>query len=150
MLQFQMIDEKTQYMAKQIIWQGLYERFGWIDSDCNPDLESIYKTYMTSGNIFLIGTFRNLPVATGGLLAEGIDIVRMARISVLKEFRGQGFAKQIIEELERLSEQRNYKKIVLETIIEWESAIDLYKKMGYEEERIEDGQIHLFKELSIS
>jgi ribosomal protein S18 acetylase RimI-like enzyme len=106
-----------------------------------------YETYIASGNIFLLGTFRNLPVVTGGLLKEGTGFIRMARISVLKEFRGRGFAMQMIQELERLAEQNGYGRIVLETNIEWESAVSLYRRMGYAKEHIEEQNIHLFKKL---
>lgn len=60
--------------------------------------------------------------------AEHVEIKRMY---TLPEYRGNGIASQIINELEAWAKEENYKKSILETGYLQTDAIALYQKMGY-------------------
>ena len=59
---------------------------------------------------------------------DGIEIKRMF---VRSEYRGQGIAAAILQELETWAEELNFKYAVLETGKKQPEAINLYKKLGY-------------------
>lgn len=46
------ITKEFEDKARNLILEGLLERFGFIDHSCNPDLKSIIRTYSQNGNVF--------------------------------------------------------------------------------------------------
>ncbi|MHC0038258.1 GNAT family N-acetyltransferase [Pseudoneobacillus sp. C159] len=148
MLKLETIDQVTQYMAKQIIYQGLFERFGNIHESFIPDTHHPYKTFIENGDTFVIGQYEGLYVCTGGLIQESPTCGRIVRISVLKDFRGKGYAKRMIEYLESVALAKKLTEIVLETNEDWDSAIRLYQKMGYTIVEQAGGCFHFVKFLT--
>lgn len=57
----------------------------------------------------------SLPVACGAFKEYDKDSIELKRIFVLDKFRGNGLSKLIVNELERIARERNYKYSVLET-----------------------------------
>ncbi|MEH6987066.1 GNAT family N-acetyltransferase [Cytobacillus firmus] len=133
--------------AKELILNGFQERFGFIDHSLNPDLYCLIETYNAEGALFLAGLIDNELVCTGAITNEGNGECRLQRMSVKKEFRGQGLAGMMLRKLEDHAKAAGYIKIVLETNIAWDSAVNLYKRCGYKEFKVEDEMIHLFKEI---
>lgn len=131
-LRIEPVNSETQYMAKQVILQGLFERFGYIDPSLNPDIDSPVEAYISHGQSFLVGFFKGLIIATGALVEVASDTGQIKRLSVLKGFRHQGFATQMLEKLEDIARQKGYTKLYLETNQDWDSAIQLYLKLGYQ------------------
>ncbi len=83
-------------------------------------------------NIFIIGlTKKGESVASGALKHHDEDTVVIKRMYVVKEYRGEGLAKQILFELERLAKEMGYKRIVLQTGIQQPEAVNLYKQNKY-------------------
>jgi GNAT superfamily N-acetyltransferase len=142
------INKETQYMAKQIINQGLFEHFGHINEDLIPDTHNLYETYILNGDSFLIGKYKGLYMCTGGLTVEATGIGRIVRLSVLKDFRGKGFAQVMIKSIEAESLRKNITQLVLETNENWTSAIGLYSRMGYVPIDRRNGCIHFNKYLT--
>lgn len=144
-LQIETITKKTQYMAKQVILEGLYEHFGFIDPTLNTDIHDPYPFFIEKDLPFYVGYFNQLIVCTGGLLELNKTTGQMVRISVLKDFRKMGFAQQMIAALEEQGRLKGYKKIMIETNEAWNAAISLYKKLGYEASHFQDNCIFLHK-----
>ena len=132
-------------MARNLVLEGLLERFGFIDHSYNPDLKDILKTYGTDGTLFLIGFIREELICTGALTKEKEDTGRIQRMSVKKKYRRQGVANRMIKELELLAKEMGYKKIVLETNNNWISAIKFYRKNGYVEYHNDGECTHFIK-----
>jgi GNAT superfamily N-acetyltransferase len=59
-------------------------------------------------------------------------VAEIKRMFVLPEQRGKGIAASILNQLEFWAAASDYTSCILETSIRLESAIALYKKMGYE------------------
>lgn len=132
--------------AREVILEGLEERFGFIDSSFNPDLKSMLTTYSQPGALFLVGILDNDVVCTGALTSEAHN-GRIQRMSVKKAYRRLGLAGQMLKVLEQQALQFKYKQLVLETNIDWDSAILFYKQNGYEQ-YLNDGEcVHFFKKL---
>ena len=130
-MQIVLITEQYEAAARQLILDGLEERFGFLDHSFNPDLRNIIRNYSRNGDVFLVGLEDNKVVCTGALTKEGATAGRIQRMSVKKSHRRGGLAESMLRKLEETARQQGYKKLVLETNNEWHSAIEFYKKMGY-------------------
>lgn len=133
--------------AKEIVLQGLEERFGFLDSSLNPDLNDIFASYLREGSIFLIGKEENNLVCTGALSKEDNNSGRIQRMSVKSTCRGKGYARKMLETLELYAKEYGYSKLVLETNNDWHSAISLYTSSGYECYENDGECSHFIKEL---
>ncbi|AAK80511.1 GNAT superfamily N-acetyltransferase [Clostridium acetobutylicum] len=72
------------------------------------------------------------PVACGAFKEQNVECIELKRIFVVKENRGQGLSKIIVNELEKLGKVKGYKYAILETGIKQYEAINLYKNTGYQ------------------
>lgn len=133
--------------AQQLVLKGLKEHFGYIDHTLNPDLYPISATYERKGNLFLCGFSLESLVCTGALLQEEEAVARITRMSVEQSFRRKGLGKLMLSELERRAGDMGYSRLVLETNLDWESAIALYKSSGYQEDFRDTERIHMYKNL---
>jgi len=80
---------------------------------------------------FLVGYVGTRPVATGGLRRIASDTVEIKRMFVAAEFRGQGFARQVLARLEEIALELGATRVVLETGTRQPEAIELYRSSGY-------------------
>ena len=78
------------------------------------------------------------PAACGGVQFFGDSIQpgdesygEIKRMYVRPEFRGRGYAKQMLKHLEELATTRGFSKVRLETGISQPEAIGLYERNGY-------------------
>ncbi len=87
--------------------------------------------FRSGGGVFLLGTVDGVAVACGALRPLGDKVGEVKRMFVRKEYRGRGFARAILSELERVAKQRGYRGIRLETGDQQPAAISLYETAGY-------------------
>ncbi|GAA0361219.1 GNAT family N-acetyltransferase [Bacillus horti] len=146
-LQFEEVTIDSQEEAKEIILEGLGERFGYIDYSLNPDLDQIVRTYSANGDCFLTVYMKGEMVGTGALIIESDQVGRIARMSVKKEFRGKGIASQMLERLINTAKQREIEELVLETNLEWVDAVRFYQKHGFKEYERDVTQIHMNRKI---
>jgi len=71
-------------------------------------------------------------VACGAIKPINENSMEVKRMFTLPEYRGNGFAVIILEELEKWAKESEYEKTVLETGKLQLEAVALYKKCGYE------------------
>ena len=133
--------------ARKLIYEGLSERFGVIDTTLNPDLQNIVENYIKKDNIFIVGLYKGNIICTGALIKENDQTGRIVRMYVKKDFRRMGIARHIVKILENYGKHKKFVKIVLETTEDWKSAIKLYESCGYQKFDHFDGNIHLKKNL---
>ncbi|WP_205501269.1 GNAT family N-acetyltransferase [Rufibacter psychrotolerans] len=72
-----------------------------------------------------------VPVGCGAIKAYSPDTAEVKRMFVLPEFRGQGIAGLVLQELERWASELGYCQLILETGKAQPEAIRLYTKSGY-------------------
>lgn len=77
-------------------------------------------------------TFEDKVVAYGGFW-KILDEADINNIAVKKEFRGMGFGKMLMNALIEDAKSQNIKAMTLEVRVTNESAIALYKKLGFKE-----------------
>ncbi len=80
---------------------------------------------------FVIGRVGGNPVACGAIRPLGEDVAELKRVFVKVDFRGRGYSKPIVSELERQALVRGYKVMRLETGVRQPEAISLYESLGY-------------------
>ena len=128
---------------------GLGERWGWIDPTLNPDLNDIAVTY--GEGVFLVGYCGNALVATGALLPEvtpgGLDALRVVRMSVRADLRGQGIGRRMLDALLDVARERECGLIVLETTSTWTDAVRFYQRYGFHLVEERDGETHMQLEI---
>jgi putative acetyltransferase len=98
--------------------QATYEHLNQV-----PNLETAVLMYIDNQAV-ACGCFREM--GAGG----GVEIKRMF---VEKPFRGQSLSRKILEELERWAIERGHNEARLETSVDFDRAIRLYKSHGYVE-----------------
>jgi putative acetyltransferase len=81
--------------------------------------------------VFVIGRIGGNPVACGAIRPLGADVAELKRVFVKVDFRGRGYSKAIVNELERQARLRGYKVMRLETGFRQPEAISLYESLGY-------------------
>ena len=80
---------------------------------------------------------------------KSLDFVEILKIAVSKSFRKIGIAKELMKEIEELSIQLQRKKIILEVREGNNSAITLYKKLGYKVNGIRRNYYKEYKENAV-
>jgi putative acetyltransferase len=80
---------------------------------------------------FVIGRIGGNPVACGAIRPLGEDVAELKRVYVKVDFRGRGYSKAIVNELEGQARARGYRIMRLETGVRQPEAISLYESLGY-------------------
>lgn len=135
--------------AKQLVLAGLGERWGWIDPTLNPDLNDIAANY--AEGVFLVGYLGDTLVATGALTPEvtpeGVAALRVERMSVRADLRGQGIGRRMLDALLDHARVRQCPLIVLETTSTWADAVRFYARYGFDVVEERDGETHMVMKL---
>ncbi|SHF16325.1 GNAT family N-acetyltransferase [Pedobacter caeni] len=71
-------------------------------------------------------------VGCGAIKEYGEGVMEIKRMFVHPEFRRQGIARQILEQLEHWANEMKYETCILETGNKQKEAVTLYQKVGYE------------------
>lgn len=72
-----------------------------------------------------------MAVGCGAIKAYESGVAEVKRMYVRESYRGQGIARQVLEELERWAAELGYTSCILETGKNQPEAISLYQKCGY-------------------
>jgi len=126
--------------VKELIVQGLAERWGGYDPQFNPDLEDFAGHYGSS--VILVAKRGSRIVGVGVLQPEGAGTDRIVRMSVAGDCRRQGVGTQLLQGLLQAARDRGCRRVVLETTASWESAVKFYGSRGFIPTEVRDGDQH--------
>ena len=121
---------------KKVVFSSLRE-FGLNPDEKgkDKDLNDIESSYL-SGNGFF-GVVVNIEteriVGCFGLFPTNENICELRKMYLLKEMRGRGLGKTILDTAIDIAKEKHYKKVTLETISALKTAIFLYKRYGFKE-----------------
>lgn len=92
-----------------------------------------YVQYNTLENIHDVILFYDddKPFACASFKYYEEGVAEMKRVFIRKEYRGQGFAVELVRTLEATAREKGFQKMILETGKPLFAAIKLYQKMGY-------------------
>lgn len=127
-IRIERFDPSMQDAFRTLVLNGMAERWGAVDGSLNTDLDNIDTHY--ASNCVLVALDGATVVGTGILLirvTEG-EIVRM---SVHRDYRRRGIARQVLAETVNLAIGYGIKRIVVETNAKWIEARNLYEAFGF-------------------
>ncbi|WP_214829234.1 GNAT family N-acetyltransferase [Exiguobacterium algae] len=92
----------------------------------DPDLE--YDT-LDPQCIHFVGTIGDSPVTTARLRPIEETVGKVERVATIQDFRGNGYAKEIMLEIERVAKHHHLHELRLGAQL---TALPFYEKLGYE------------------
>lgn len=103
------------------------------DAFSNPWSENTVRTLIQSDTAVCFGAFEGEELVGYVALEWVLDEGSLTDIAVLKNYRGQGISKLLMDELTREAKERNLQFVTLEVRESNLPAIGLYKKYGFED-----------------
>ena len=99
------------------------------------DLDDIETSFFANNGHFgvLVEKNTNNLIGTVGLFSLDKGTCELRKMYLLKDFRGKGLGKFMLTFTIQAAKERQYKRIVLETISPLKEAISLYKQAGFRE-----------------
>jgi len=137
-----------QARVRNIVLEGLGERFGSIDGSLNPDLDDIVAKYLDLGHQFFVAEQAGKVVGCSGLLKEVRSIYRIVRMSVQKKSRQRGIASALLEHSVRFAIENRGIEIRAFTQPEWRDAVSFYRGHGFVQFGADEIDIHLRRRLT--
>ncbi len=135
------VADRSEFAAiNALVIDGLVERWGWHDSTLNPDLKSFDEFYRDA--TVLVAKVEQRIVGCGVLANERVGIGRIVRMSVARHWRRSGIGSQILAVLLESAKSLGYTQVVLETSVDWDSAIRFYESNGFSRTKTEGGDQH--------
>jgi len=147
MIEFEIVNMKTEDSAKKLIICGLSQYFVEYNYLYNPDIENILTYYNNDRATMYIAKINNEIVGTGAIIKINNDTVKFERISVKEDFRRRKIGEDILKYLEQLSISLKFKKVILETSNNWDGAIMFYLYNDYKIYKEREGNIYFQKYL---
>ena len=101
----------------------------------DKDLDDIEKNFLSVDGFFgvVVHIETDLIMGCFGLFPVNENTCELRKMYLLKEIRGKGLGKIILDKAIFIAREKHYKKIVLETISALTTAIMLYKRYGFKE-----------------
>jgi putative acetyltransferase len=100
----------------------------------DPILDQLSEVYKEPRSIYYIARVNDVIAGGAGiaqLLNAEKEICELQKMYLLPEFRGQGIARQLIDECLNFARSVNYTQCYLETAPQLKNAIRLYEYVGF-------------------
>jgi len=131
--------------VKQLLIDGLSERWGAYEPRLNPDLESFPQSY--AGSLILVAKTAGTVVGTGTLRPISQHRAEIVRMSTATSSRRTGVASTVLKHLLEHARSDGAHEVVLETTTSWASAIAFYMKHGFAMTHEQGGDTHFIHRL---
>ena len=99
----------------------------------DQELEALPGAYAPPGGTLLIARDGDDPAGCVALRAVDAETGEMKRMFVRDRFRGTGLGRRLAVEVIEAAKQRKYRRMVLDTLPKLETAIALYRDLGFRE-----------------
>tara|TARA_B100001741_G_C16343669_1_gene500714 strand:+ start:198 stop:713 length:516 start_codon:yes stop_codon:yes gene_type:complete len=113
----------------------------YLKRSLSEDLGNIYDHYFKDG-IFFVAIFDGNIIGCLGAEKHNNFTFRLKRLSVKKEYRKQGIAKELLKSIEKWTKERGANKLILGTSEVQKDALIFWKNSGFqvvESEFVESG-----------
>jgi RimJ/RimL family protein N-acetyltransferase len=104
----------------------------------NQELYTIQATFQKDNGNYWIALFNGQLMGTIAVLDIGHQAVELRDVFLDKEFRGKGFAIQLLDTVYNWCHTRNITKIFLGTTLAFKAAHRFYEKNGFKELKKEE------------
>jgi GNAT superfamily N-acetyltransferase len=125
---------------RELIIEGLAQRWGTYDTGKNPDLEAFESTY--AAHCVVAARSGDRVIGCGALVAESKEAARIVRMSVSSAWQRQGIGRAMVRVLVNKARESQFKEIRVETTTAWHSAVALYLAEGFVLTHTQDGDTH--------
>lgn len=113
--------------ASQIVIDLEFQNF-------NKEVENLEDQYSRpEGVIYIIYNLENLPIGCFGIRKLENSICELKRMYLKEDYRGLGFGKKMMEKAIEAGKEMRYQKMRLDTLSTMNTAIGLYKSVGFYE-----------------
>jgi putative acetyltransferase len=101
--------------------------------DTMSDIDEVGAHYFEKGGTFLVLMDEGRVVGSGAIRRLNDDICELKRMWFLKEYRGRGLAKEMLQRLLEFARRTGYKKVRLDLFDEQKQtqALEFYKRLGF-------------------
>ena len=101
--------------------------------DTMSDIDEVRSHYFDNGGTFLVLVDEGRVVGRGAIRRLNDDICELKRMWFLKEYRGRGLAKEMLQRLLEFARKTGYKKVRLDLFDEQKQtqALEFYKRLGF-------------------
>jgi GNAT superfamily N-acetyltransferase len=137
---------EDQSAAKNLILEGLRERWKNLDPSKNPDLDDIAASY--AGGWFRVAELDGRIVGTGALVPRAEGEWEIRRMSVRRDLRRRGIGGALLHRLVGDARAAGCRRIILETTSSWQDAADFYRKHGFRVSHHQDGDTYFLLEIN--
>jgi GNAT superfamily N-acetyltransferase len=127
-IRIERFDPAMQDAFRMLVLDGMAERWEAVDESLNPDLDAIATHY---GNDCVLVAVDSATVVGTGILVIRATQGEIVRMSVHRDYRRRGIARQVLAELVNLGTRYGVKRIVVETNSKWIEARNLYEAFGF-------------------
>jgi GNAT superfamily N-acetyltransferase len=131
--------------VRQLLIDGLSERWGAYEARFNQDLETFPRSY--SGSLILVAKTAGAVVGTGTLRSISPYRAEIVRMSTAPSSRRTGVASAILKHLLDHAHTVGAHEVVLETTTSWASATAFYAKHGFARTHEQGGDTHFILRL---
>jgi len=126
--------------ARQLLIDGLEERWGSYTAHFNPDVEAFPATYDAA--LVLVAKESDRIIGTGTLKLLEPHRAEIVRMSVTRAHRRSGVGSRILGDLLNLARQHGVREVVLEITSTWDSAMSFYVQQGFRRTHEQDGNTY--------
>jgi putative acetyltransferase len=106
--------------------------YGTVYSD--PTTDNLYALFQKQNSVLWVALFENKILGCCGIYpTEGLpqDCAELAKFYLLKEARGKGIGKQLMQTCIQSANEMGYKKLYIESLPQFSQAVSMYEKYGF-------------------
>ena len=101
--------------------------------DTMSDIDDLQSHYFDNKGLFLVLINNDKVVGSGAIRSLDNEICELKRMWILKEYRGLGFGKQMVQKLLDFAKTIGYERVRLDVFDKYKQAgaIKLYQQLGF-------------------
>ena len=100
----------------------------------DPTTDDLYALFQKPRSVLWVAVLHNKILGCCGIYpTEGLpgDCAELAKFYLLKEGRGKGIGKQLMQLSFQSAKEMGYKKLYLESMPQFSKAVSMYEKLGF-------------------
>jgi ribosomal protein S18 acetylase RimI-like enzyme len=104
------------------------------DNDTGADIENFCEAYGSDGGMsgFWVAVYEGAIVGMVGVQRHDNNVAEIRRLRVRPDLRRRGIGSMLMERAIAFCRERDYLKVILDTRVEEEPAIRIFKKFGFQ------------------
>lgn len=125
-------NSKIAFIIRSVLTEFKANKPGTVYFD--PTTDELFRLFRKEGSFYLVAELDGRVIGGAGVYpTEGLEAgwCELVKLYLVKEARGKGIGKRLIESCIEKAYELGYQVMYLETMPELRMALDLYKKCGF-------------------